>query len=365
MACQNNSQPNSNLPHTTADSLATPPPIVEQRVTGSPVLLTVRTAEAQVHERPDFDAPVVAHYQQGDSLTFTNRITQQQSKRLLEGFDYQEPWLRVILPNQEMAWVYGATVNFDAQLQPALAELVLYPRLAALFGPNLAQQISIYQKEQATNHSMPGFRTLYSRSQNIKDSLEFYLDHFMNTNAATVNTDFFWLNELLDGLMLHYIPEQKKYYLFRDLKAWQALSQQTPAPEDDAFVEVLLAAYPSDSISYYYYGWELPFGENSFCSLLGSGVHAQVLAQLDQALDSNSYFLSELQDIQQAVLDDITTAQQYWMPQSAVQQELQQILKQQYAFLNRGNIIALKTKLSFLQDPEKHALVLNLFEGKE
>jgi hypothetical protein len=345
--------------------VAAAPAITEQKVAGPPVLLTVRTAEAPVHERPDFEAAVVASYQQGDSLTFTNRITQQHSSRLLEGFTYKEPWLRVILPNQEIAWVYGATVNFDAQLQPALAELVLYPRVAALFGSSLAQQIGIYQKEQTTNHSMPGFRTLYSRAQNIKDSLELYLNHFMTTNPAAANTDFFWLNELLDGLLLHYIPEQKKYYLFRDLKVWQTLSHQTPAPADDAFVEVLLAAYPSDSISYYYYGWQLPLEEKGFCSLLGSGIHAQVLAKLDSALDSNSYFLPELQDLQQALLDDITTANHYWMPQSAVQQELQQILEKNYAFLNRGNLIALKTKLSFLQEPDKHALVLNLFEGEE
>ncbi|MFK7795859.1 MAG: hypothetical protein AB8E82_00290 [Aureispira sp.] len=367
MACQNNSKPAPSPANTTADSLAvpTPTPIVEKRVAGAPVILIVRTAEAHVYERPDFDAPILSNYQQGDSLTFTNRITQQHSSRQLEGFTYKEPWLRVILPNQQMAWVYGPTVNFDAQLQPALAELVLYPRVAALFGPSLAQQIGLYQKEQAINHSMPGFRTLYSRAQNIKDSLELYLDHFMNTNPATASTDFFWLNELLDGLLLHYIPEQKKYYLFRDLKVWQRLSQQTPAPEDDAFVEVLLAAYPSDSISYYYYGWQLPLEENNFCSLLGSDIHAQVLAQLNKALDSNSYFLPELQQIQQAVLNDITTTNQYWMPLPAVQQELQTILAQNYPFLDRGNLIALKTKQSFLEAPDKHDLVLNLFEGEE
>ena len=268
-ACQNTTKPTPPDPITTADTIPATPVFTERQVTGAPVVLVVRTANAQAHERPDFAAPVVARYQKEDSLLFTNRVTQQQATQTIEGFTYQEPWVRIILPNQEMAWIYGATISFDAQAQPALAELVLYPRVTALFGADLAQQMGIYQKEAHSTRSLPGFRTLYSRAQNIKDSLERHLSNYLLQPNST-NTDFFWLNELLDGLLLHYIPEQKKYYLFRDLKQWQHFSQQTPALEDDAFMEALLAAYPTDSIAYYYYGWQLPLEDQTWCSLLGS-----------------------------------------------------------------------------------------------
>lgn len=367
VACQNTSESStttnkSNLSDSIPSSSA--PTFVERQVAGFPVVLIVRTTTAQAYERPDFSAPVVAHYQKEDSLIFTNRITEGLTSKLLEGLTYKEPWLRVILPSQKMAWIYGAHVSFDAQAQQDLTNLVLYPRATALFGTSLAQQINIYQKEIKAISSLPGFRTLYSRAQRIKDSLEWQLNHYTQLQTSSSAADFFWLNELLDGLLLHYIPEQQKYYLFRDLATWQKLSQQTPAVEDDAFIEVLLACYPTDSIPYYYHGWQLPLEDKRLCSLLGSGIHTTILEKLATALDSATYFLPELQQIKENIIDDITTNSIYWMDQQAIKNELDNILQKNYPFLDRNNRVALKTKRSFLDSPEKHALVLNLFEGE-
>jgi hypothetical protein len=345
-----------------ADSLPSTPPLIERQVSGLPVVLVVRTAMATVYERPDFSAALVTNYQQGDSLLFTNRVTETYSNKTLEGLTYQEPWLRIILPNEKMAWVYGAHVQFDAQAQPALAKLVLYPRVAALFGNNLAQQIGIYQQEASGIRTLPGFRTLYTRAQHIKDTLELRLANYARANTAASTADFFWLNELLEGLLLHHVPEQNKHYLFRDLTHWKNISLQTPSMVDDHFMELLLACYPADSIAYYYYGWQLPLDEQRFCSLLGSGIHSDVLTQIDSAIDTSSYFRPEINQIKQALIDDIATNRNFWMPLPAVQNELDSILKKNYAFLNSGDRVALKTKRAFLKAPQDHQLVLNLFE---
>lgn len=365
VACQNQTEPSEDAVVPIEDSAAiNPPTFTEQQVPGKPVILVVRTNTAKAHQQPDFEAPIVGHYQKEDSLVFTNRVTQELSTQLVEGLPYQEPWLRIILPNQEMAWVYGAHVDFEAAAQPALADLVLYPRVAALFGEELAQQMGLYQKEIPLTGSLPAFRSLYSRAQLIKDSLEQQLTNLQLAHP-NLSPNFFWLNGLLQGLTLHYIPEQNQYYLFRDLKQWLSISQQTPALADDAFLEVLLASYPADSMAYYYYGWQLPLEDKGWCSLLGTGIHEQVLEKLDSAWDSSSYFLPELQTIQQAVLEDIATSNQYWMPLPAVQKELDSILQREYPFFTRGDWVALKTKRAFLTAPQEHDLVLNLFEGEE
>lgn len=345
------------------DSISTPPAPSIQQVAGSPILLVVRTASAKVYEYPNFTAPALDTYYKEDSLVFTNRVTTTATIQELEGLQYKEPWLRIILPNQEMAWIHGANISFDAHAQPALADLVLYPRVSNLFSTSLAQKIGIYQQEMPRTGTLPAFRTLYSRAQLLKDSLEFHLDHYTYNHPTAAATDFFWLNDLFDGLLLHYVPEQNKHYLFRDFKKWRQLSEQTASLADDAFVEVLLATYPADSIGYHYYGWLLPWEEDNVCSLLGSGIHQNVLNKLAIALDSNSYFLPELQVIKDAVLKDLTTASDYWMPLQAVQSELDSILQKNYPFLDTGDRIALKTKRSFLDAPGKHAIVLNLFEG--
>ncbi len=345
------------------DSTTLPLPLAERQVAGMPVVLVVRTVVAPVYERPVFSAPVIATYYKDDSLIFTNRVTEALDEQQLEGLTYREPWLRIILPNQEMAWIHGAHISFDSKAQPELAQLVLQQRAKALFGKALALQMSIYQQEAPKTRSLPGFRALYTRAQNIKDSLEFFLANYAHAPQSSPDTDFFWINQLLDGLLLHYVPEQKKHYLFRDLTYWKELTFQTPAPEDDAFLDLLLACYPADSIAYYYYGWQLPLDDQTLCSLLGSGIHSDVLVKLDSALDSTGYFRPEILQLKTALLNDITTTSRFWMPLPAVQQELDSILQKNYAFLEVGDRVALRTKRAFLDAPQAHGLVLNLFEG--
>lgn len=333
-------------------------------IDGQPISLVVTTRQAIIRNAPSIEAAEIARRSKGDSLLFTNRVSQFNTAIKLEGVAYNEPWLRVILDDNTMGWVYGACINFDARQQVQLKEKVLDQRAVALFGASLAQQIAVYQKEVASVSTLPAFRTLYSRAQILKDSLE--LQMAIHLKTAQGLPDFFWLNELMDGLLVHYIEVENKYYLFKDLRVWQSISTQTSAQEDDNFVEVLLATYPSDSIAFYYYGWQLPVDSNTMCSLLGSNIHSDVLDKIKVALDSNNngYFNTEINDLKQALVDDIAVAEQYWLPLEQIQAELEQIIKKQYPFLSSGNRIALKTRRQLLQKHVENNIAVNLFDGQ-
>lgn len=332
-------------------------------IDGQPISLVVTTRQAIIRAAPSIDAAEIARRSKGDSLLFTNRVSQFNTAIKLEGIAYNEPWLRVILEDNTMGWVYGACINFDARQQIQLKEKVLDQRAVALFGSSLAQQIAAYQKEVQSASTLPAFRTLYSRAQILKDSLEQQMA--IHVKMAEELPDFFWLNELMDGLLIHYIEDENKYYLFKDLRIWQSISKQTAVKEDDNFVDVLLAAYPSDSISFYFYGWELPIDSNTMCSLLGSNIHLDVLDKIKIALDSNSngYFNTEIKDLKQALVDDIAVAEQYWLPLEQIQTELELIIKRNYPFLDSGNMIALKTRRQLLQKHVENKIAVNLFEG--
>ena len=361
-ACQNE-LPKPPTPIESSDSS-----IIEKKrpkiipIHGQPISLVVITRQAIIRIAPSIEAEEITRRSKGDSLLFTNRISQFNTAIKLEGVAYNEPWLRVILEDNTMGWIYGACINFDATAQVQLKEKVLDQRAATLFGASLAQQIAAYQKEVTSASTLPAFRTLYSRANILKDGLEQQMA--VHVREAQELPNFFWLNELMDGLLVHYIESENKYYLFKDLRVWQTISRQTTAEEDDKFVEVLLAAYPSVSIAFYFYGWELPVDSNTTCSLLGSHIHSQVLDKIEVALDSNGYFKTEIEDLKQALIDDIAVAEQYWLPLEPIQEELNQIIQKQYSFLSSGDRIALKTRRQLLQKHVENNISLNLFEGQ-
>lgn len=363
IACKNDTPkpPTLNLKDSTNQEKPQPQIIP---IDGQPISLVVTTRQAIIRNAPSIEAAEIARRSKGDSLLFTNRISQFNTAIKLEGVAYNEPWLRVILEDNTMGWVYGACINFDARQQVQLKEKVLDQRAVALFGASLAQQIAVYQKEVASVSTLPAFRTLYSRAQILKDSLELQMAIHLKTAQDLPN--FFWLNELMDGLLVHYIEIENKYYLFKDLRVWQSISTQTSAQEDDNFVEVLLATYPTDSIAFYYYGWQLPVDSNTMCSLLGSNIHSDALDKIKVALDSNNngYFNTEINDLKQALIDDIAVAEQYWLPLEQIQDELEKIIKKQYPFLSSGDRIALKTRRQLLQKHVENNIAVNLFDGQ-
>jgi len=363
MACENDTpQPPSPLDSendSTTQALQKPKIIP---INGQPISLVVTTRQAIIRVAPSIDAAEITRRSKGDSLLFTNRVSQFNTAIKLEGVAYNEPWLRVILEDNSMGWIYGACINFDAQQQVQLKEKVLDQRAVTLFGSSLAQQIAVYQKEVKSASTLPAFRTLYSRAQILKDSIELQMALYLTTAEGL--PDFFWLNELMDGLLVHYIETENKYYLFKDLNLWQTISRQTTAKEDDNFVEVLLATYPSDSIAFYYYGWELPVDSNTRCSLLGSNIHSDVLNKIGAALDSNGYFNTEINDLKQALIDDIAVSEQYWLPLGQIQEELELIIKSNHPFLSSGDRIALKTRRQLLQKHVENNIAVNLFDGQ-
>lgn len=362
VACKNDS-PKAPTPPDLGDSTIQKKPSPKViPIDGQPISLVVTTRQAIIRVAPSIESAEIARRSKGDSLLFTNRISQFNTAIKLEGIAYNEPWLRVILEGNTMGWIYGACINFDATQQVQLKEKVLDQRAVALFGSSLAQQIAAYQKEVISTSTLPAFRTLYSRAKILKDGLEQQMA--VHLKSAQELPDFFWLNELMDGLLVHYIEEENKYYLFKDLRVWQKISQQTMTKEDDNFVEVLLATYSSDSIGFHFHGWELPIDSNTMCSLLGSNIHSQVLDKIEIALDSNGYFNTEIYDLKQALIDDIAVAEQYWLPLEPIQEELNKIIKKKYSFLSAGDRIALRTRRQLLQKHVENNIAINLFEGQ-
>lgn len=360
-ACKNNK--NNEVSDTAKDSTLVEIPLEIISLEGLPFSLVVTTQTAIIREEPSLGAAEITRKSKGDSLLFTNKISDYNTPIKIEGIDYNEPWLRVILEGNKMGWVYGGNINFKAINHKELKEKVLDQRAVALFGKSLAQQIAIYQKETQTTVTLPAFRTLYSRAQTLKDSLEHLMEIHLRSAEKTSLPDFFWLNELMTGLTVYYVESKNKYYLFKDLKFWKNLSLKTIySDQDDTFIDLLLAVYP-DSSEYYFYGWQLPVDDAITCSMLGSNIHQEVLNKIELTIDSNSYFKNEILEIKKAIIDDITIAKYYWLSLESINTELSSIIKKQYPFMVPSDWVELKTKRQLLDNYQQNGFVLNLFEG--
>lgn len=365
-ACTNSSPATPSEPVPTEDSTAPiPEPIIETiKLNGQPIMITVTTDLAVIRATPSLKADEIARKHKGDSIVFTNKITTTNIAMNIQGIDYNEPWLNVILEGNQRGWIYGGCINFNAAEHPELKQHVLQQRAKVLFGHSLAQQIGIYQQETQKVSTIPAFRTAYTRSQMLKDSLELYIANHIQTATSNTLPDFFWINELMDGLLVHYVEEKQQYYLFHDYKYWQTISQQSSSTQDDNFIEVCLATYPSDSIAYYFYGWQLPLDSTITCSLLGSNIHTNVLEKINIALDSNHYFAAEIQQLKQAIIDDISISDYYWLPLESIQKELKTIISKQYSFLVNSDWVEIKTRRQMLKNYTKNNIAVNLFEGQ-
>lgn len=328
------------------------------QIEGHPISLVVTTEIALIRSEPSLNAPEIARKVKGDSVVFTNKVTAFNTAMQLEGTPYNEPWLRVILEDSQMGWIYGGCINFKAAEHPALREKVLDQRAIAFFGQSIAQQIAIYQRETQTASTLPAFRALYSRAQLLKDSLEKIMNIYVKNNTTQQLPNFFWLNELMDGMLVHYVAVQNQYYLFRDFKFWKEISLRSiESTKDDAFMDLMLATYPSDSVEYYFYGWQL-LDSNKIYSLLGANIHSNVLGKIELALDTIGYFTNEITILKQAIIDDISISNYYWLSLDKIQQELNAIILRKYAFLKRSDWVEIKTRRQLLLKYVEHHIVV-------
>ncbi len=359
-----------------SDPLPTAPPVLPvadtsptkayqiETVNGQPIALEVIHGQTKLYAEPNQNSAVLKTVELGDTLYFTNQITSQNEEQIIANITYNEPWLRVFFDAQKMAWVYAGNISLEAVQSPLLEERVLLQRAANFFGKNIAQLISIYTKEKKNIQTLPAFRLLYTRASTLQDSIGYKLNNWTKVNASSSRPNFFWLNDLLDGLLLHDVAEEGKFYLFRDLKKWQQYSQKTAAKEDDNFIEVLLSVYQSDSIEYFFYDWQMPLQQGKICSTLGSGVHRQVLDKMEIALDSNSYFEPEIEELKTAMINDISLSAYYWLPLENILSELDTILIKDYKVLNQNDKTELKNRKQLIVQYEKNQIVVNLFEGE-
>lgn len=347
---------------------STPPPKIDSSqnqvdmrlLEGEPITLYISSSEATVHEAPKADVPVLKRFSKGDSLLFSNAVSNTATKAEVEGLSLQQIWLRVILPDKQMGWIHGATLRFDAKAHPALAELLYDARMQQLFGARWYRKLQRYRREITDLRTLIAFEMLFQEGQALRDSLHLGLERQLGGyKAGSPIPDFLWLDQELPGFRIQEVQDSvQPYRLLEDFAFWHQKAAATPEQADDAFVRIFLAAYP-DSIAQPYGSWQKLFPPDTLYSLLGRGRHLAIALQMDEAPALPPYLQQVVQQLQTRLLDDISLSERYWMSSEQAVAELEQLLNLPDTVFQRSMRIELSGRKAILAEPELHGIEMH------
>jgi hypothetical protein len=344
-----------------------PPPVAPIQTNAEGLLLVVATQIAIVRQNPDIGAPEISRFRKGDTLLFANQISAHTLSMKLEGVQYDEPWLRVYLPaqpNQPSAagWVYGGSLQFVNLLDAQVRELVIDRRIRTVLGEKWLNPLASYRRQMQQIQTSTAFHTSWQRAEALADSLEFIINNLTEQQLRKRDTlpNFFWLNDILDNsLLIHWVEEHQRYYLWHDLRYWQQKSLMTAEDADDEFIRTQIMAYASDSIEFWLPDWQI-YLDKEVCSMLGSGLHRRILDSAQLALSRDTLFQPQYFQTKDALIIDVINSRFFWLPAAAAQTEIDSILLN--PLLSRADRIALQARRSQLDSCQLHQLRPNVSE---
>lgn len=330
---------------------------------GHPILLVVSTQQASIRLRPSLSAPEIYRAAQGDSLVYTNMVTDFAIAMQIDGIEHQAPWLRVALPDNRMGWLYGGTVRFDGLSHAELSELVFDQRLRQIFGAATAESLIGYRTAGRDIQTPTAFHLQWEQSEDLRQQIEAKIEQklqFMDTTQAV--PDFFWLNDVFSGFVTAFFRDTRRYELFRDFRYWHQLATQTTTPADDSLVAVFLAAYPTDSLEFTAGDWAYPIPDQAPCSRLGEGIHLQIIRKANTVYTQNPEYLPYLKPLLRQLLDDISLSTAYWQSLPDILRELDALLAAPYPVLSPSDKIELKARRQMLQKAADNGIRLHVYE---
>lgn len=316
---------------------------------GQGASLSLSSREGELKAAPDWGAKSLRSYHKGSSFRYLGRMSKAESLIRLEGVDHREPWLEVEAADGYKGWLFGGCLSFDSLPSEDLQRLWLDRRLYFFFGDELAAEVKQYQREAAEIRSLPAFRMMYKKGENLEMALEERVNEALALSSADSLANFFWLQHVLPGYLV-YLPAPKiEYQLYRDYRYWGKLAGQTADSLDDQLVELFYAAYPLDSLGYSVGSWSIALlEENREYSLLGRGQHLALFERLDALYQSDLNLEEALDPFKQKLLDDIFLTEHYWLSREEVLAELRAILAADFSCLQKSEKVELSARKAML-----------------
>jgi len=326
------------------------------------LVLVTTTEDVRIRSKAGENGKEIKRIGKSTTLYYLNEISDFTTEVAIQGIQFNEPWLKVQLPDGTQGWIYAGYVKFDTKAKGSdLAKQIITKRLANFFGANAGQLIEQYQKLYKETETSLEFSEMYLVGKQLRDTLLVNLQQ-INFSESPEIPDLFWVNEPIPALVPTRLPEGGVgFSLFFDYKELYQKALQTVDKQDDAFVKLHFLVYSTDSMEYYYPSWFLPneafMGGNS---LFGEGIHSKVIAQMDTLMKQGNIFEVAVQELKNMIMMDIVTTNNYWRSQDEVLEELNAIILADYRLFTPDDKLALSQRVKMFQNPSEFEINLNM-----
>ncbi len=326
-------------------------------------VFTVNVDGLQLREAPGPEGKVIRGLKLGESLTDLREVSDFTTPVQLRGIAFNEPWLKVKTGKGEEGWVYGGALSFSSRGK--MASVLLEKRLQTFFGEAVARRIDAFRSDWETVSSSNALSACFLESAGLKDALNARLESGIQIRDSGELPDLFWLESAIPGYIPQLVAEGSVYTLFADYGEWRRKAEETDGKEDDAFFDLCIRFFPEDSIAYYFPAYFIQTWDYGGHSLLGRGIHRQLLSGLDRLFREKSPFTPEILRMKTDLVNDITAAEgTYWEKQEAIIEELEGILEAKYPVLDQSDRTALSVRLKQFREPEKFGIATNQQSGE-
>lgn len=327
--------------------------------------LSVDVEGLHLRSAPGPQGPVVRALSPGTVLTDLGRVSRFTTRLTLQGLTMNEPWLYVRLEDGEEGWIYGGLLHFSRLPEEQRQDLLRRKRLAALLDESFADSLRTYRAAFADAPTDADLHQAYQLGQHLREAIVRELERQEPMQVGEEPADLFWLRDLFPGYLPQLVAEGTAYYFFADYGAWRRRAEATRGRADDEFFELCIAAFPEDSIEYFYPAWTIQTWDYGGHSLLGRGIHRELIRQIDRRLSAGGPFAANLQALADRLVDDITLPQNtYWEDTTLIIRELEGVLDDSLGCLSPRDRIAIEGRLEQFRDPEAYDLRVNLRAGE-
>jgi len=341
-----------------APETAHEPPSVEP----SPVLkdsLVATMNYFRVRQAPDMNSETVYMLSENESVLLLDVSDPNACQRVtLRGFPYCDPWVKVRTHDGTEGWAYGG--GFKAPPGTRIGDILTQSRLAVLFGKDRVPEIQTYRKrfEQAAFDG--ACFQAYVDGKKLRDETQRQVQEVLDNPDPTKLPDLSWLKEALPAFFPQLVAEGTRLHLFLNYKEWLKKARHTKGTQDDDFFRLAVKIYPIDSIESFYPVWFLQTWDYGGHSLLGSGIHRDLLDQMNRMVANRNVFEPEILDFKNQLIQDMTDAHvTYWEPKDAILKELDEIIAANYGILTEEDKIALQTRRKMFKDPAANHIEVN------
>jgi hypothetical protein len=317
----------------------------------------------RLRQSPGPQGAVLAELPSGTPLTDLREVSPFVTQVELRGHSLEEPWLKVATTDGRQGWIYGGVLHFcDKTAQGFLHQ----KRLQAFFSAAQVDRMTVYRRDFQAARTARDLSEVYREALSLREELVNQLDNRLAQLEGNRIPNLFWLEDLLPGFVLQLDADGTAYRLFVDFRQWAKQAEETPSTADNAFFELCFQTFPQDSIEYFFPAWTIQVWDNSGHSLLGRGIHRQILREMDQVLNQSDLFQPEIQRMKTDLINDMTRPHvTYWETQERIIHELEQILAGDYLCLDRRDRVGLEARLIQFRDPGKHGIELNYKSGEQ